>query len=222
MRRSITGPLMLLLIGGLFLWRNLHPETPVFEILARYWPFLLILWGVMRLIESMFQSRQDSRGFSGGEICLIIFICIAGMGMWEARNFPLRISTGGLQSGFGEGYDYPISGNASSDGIKRIVFDNPRGSVKVNGGDGQQVAVTGHKTVRASSHEDAEKTNQTTPLEMIRQGDRLLVRTNQDRAPDSQRITEDIEVTVPRGIAVEAHVTAGDYDIADVQGKTWN
>ena len=27
MRRSFAGPLMLLVIGSLFLWRNLHPET---------------------------------------------------------------------------------------------------------------------------------------------------------------------------------------------------
>ena len=33
-RRSFTGPLLLLLIGGLFLWRNLHPETPVFDLLV--------------------------------------------------------------------------------------------------------------------------------------------------------------------------------------------
>jgi len=37
--------LLLLIIGGLFLWRNLHPDTPIFELLAQYWPFLLIGWG---------------------------------------------------------------------------------------------------------------------------------------------------------------------------------
>ena len=41
--RSITGPILLLLIGGLLLWNNFHPETPIFEMLATYWPFLLIL-----------------------------------------------------------------------------------------------------------------------------------------------------------------------------------
>jgi hypothetical protein len=41
-RRSLTGPLILLIIGGFFLWRNLHPEAPVFDIVAQYWPFLLI------------------------------------------------------------------------------------------------------------------------------------------------------------------------------------
>jgi DUF4097 and DUF4098 domain-containing protein YvlB len=208
---------MLLLIGGLFLWRNLHPDTPVFQLLAQYWPFLLILWGVLRLAESLFSSREDARGFSGGEVVLIIFICIVGMGMWEARNFPLRISTGGLQW-FGEGYDYPVSANAPRVGIKRIVFDNPRGSVKVNGSDTAQITVTGHKTVRAYTRQDADKTSQNTPLELVQQGDRLLVRTNQDRAPDSQRISEDLEVTVPLGVAVEAHSVSGDYDISDVQG----
>ncbi len=48
-RRSITGPLMLLLIGGLFLWRNLHPETPIFDLFALYWPFLLIAAGAYLL-----------------------------------------------------------------------------------------------------------------------------------------------------------------------------
>ena len=41
-RRSFTGPLLLLLIGALFLWRNLHPEAPIFDLLAQYWPFVLI------------------------------------------------------------------------------------------------------------------------------------------------------------------------------------
>jgi len=32
----------LVIIGGLFLWRNLHPDTPIFDLLAQYWPFILI------------------------------------------------------------------------------------------------------------------------------------------------------------------------------------
>ena len=56
-RRSFTGPLLLLLIGALFLWRNLHPEAPVFDLLASYWPFVLIAWGLLRLIEALIWSR---------------------------------------------------------------------------------------------------------------------------------------------------------------------
>ena len=57
-RRSFTGPLLLLLIGGLFLWRNLHPEAPVFDLLAQYWPFVLIAWGLLRLVEVLVWSRE--------------------------------------------------------------------------------------------------------------------------------------------------------------------
>jgi hypothetical protein len=32
--RSLTGPLILVIIGALFLWRNFHPEAPIYEIMA--------------------------------------------------------------------------------------------------------------------------------------------------------------------------------------------
>ena len=60
MRRSIAGPLIMLLIGGLFLWRNFHPEVPVFDLLAQYWPFLLIGWGLLPLAEVLVFDRQGN------------------------------------------------------------------------------------------------------------------------------------------------------------------
>jgi len=38
----------------------------------------------------------------------------------------------------------------------------------------------------------------------VPEGDHLLVRANQDRASNNQRVSDDIEVTVPRAMAVEA------------------
>ena len=70
-RRSVTGPLLLLLIGGLFLWRNLHPETPIFDLASQYWPFLLIAWGVLRLIEVVVSPARRGPAFSGGEVVLV-------------------------------------------------------------------------------------------------------------------------------------------------------
>ena len=73
MRRSFSGPLLLLGIGAFFLWRNLHPEAPVFDLLAQYWPFVLIAWGLLRLVEGLIWYREGVRGsFSGGEIMLAI------------------------------------------------------------------------------------------------------------------------------------------------------
>ena len=202
-RRSFTGPLLLLIIGGAFLWRNLHPETPIFDILSLYWPYLLIGWGVLRLIEALIWNRQGYRsGFSGGEVFLIVLICIVGSGVWQARQHGVRFAANGLDL-WGQSYDYPISARASGAGMKRIVFENPRGNIKVTGGDSQDVEITGRKTIRAYSREDADRTNGETPVELVPQGDHLLVRTNQDRSRDNQRISDDLEVVIPRSLAVE-------------------
>ena len=81
-RRSLTGPLLLLLIGGLFLWSNLHPEAPVWHILAQDWPFVLIAWGLIKLVEVLLPGGDERRGgFSGGEVWLIILISRSGHGL---------------------------------------------------------------------------------------------------------------------------------------------
>jgi hypothetical protein len=211
--------LILLLIGGLFLWRNMHPELPVFDLIAQYWPFLLIAWGVMRLVEALVWRGDQRRGgaFSGGEVVLVIFVCMIGLGTWQAKEFGIHFNTRGLDI-FGEEFDYPVSANAPAAGMTRIVFENPRGNIHVIGGDGQQITVTGHKSIRAYGRAEAERTSQNTPIEILPQGDRLVIRTNQDHAPDNQRISDDLEVTVPRGIAVESRGNVGDADISDVAG----
>lgn len=218
-RRSLTGPVMLLLVGGFFLWHNLHPEAPLFETFSQYWPFILIGWGLLRLVEVLLTSDEGGRGsFTGGEVALVIFLCIAGGSIFQARQYGIRFNTGGLQW-FGEQYDYPVSATAPAASLKRIVFDNPRGNIKVTGGDVQEVTVTGHKYIRAYNRKDADKTNGTTPLELVPQGDMLLVRANQERAPDNQRVSDDLEVTVPRAWAVEAHGgNNGDFEIGDIAG----
>ena len=82
----------------------------------------------------------------------------------------------------------------------------------------QEVAISGRKLVRAYSRADADGTDRNTPLEIVPQGDRLLVRTNQERASDGQSVSDDLTVTVPRGMAVEARGRGGDYEISDLTG----
>jgi hypothetical protein len=216
-RRSFTGPLLLLLIGCLFLWRNLHPEAPVFDLVAQYWPFVLIAWGVIRLFEVVVWRERRAPSITGGEVVLVVFICIIGSGMWEGRQHGFRFNTGGLDV-FGETFDYPVTAQAPAAGMKRVTFENPRGNIKVIGADTQEISVTGHKTIRSWNRNEADKTSGNTPVEIVPQADRLLIRTNQDHAPDNQRVSDDLEVTVPRGMAVEARTRSGDFEANDIQG----
>jgi DUF4097 and DUF4098 domain-containing protein YvlB len=208
---------MLLIIGGLFLWNNLHPEASVFDVLARYWPFLLIGWGLLRLVEVAVWRDRGYSSFTGGEVVLVVMICIAGSALWEAHEHGIHFTSRGLDV-FGEQYDYQISAHGTAAGMNRITFENPRGSIKVIGADTQEVSVTGHKVIRAWSRQDGDRANQDTPVEIVPQGDRLLIRTNQDRVANNQRISDDLEVTVPHGVTVESRGRNGDYEIADVTG----
>ena len=56
-RRSLAGPLILIIIGLVFLLRNFGVHIPVWHVFGRFWPLLLILWGVIRLIEYSLAPR---------------------------------------------------------------------------------------------------------------------------------------------------------------------
>ena len=50
-RGSITGPLVLILVGVLFLIRALSPDFHFVDLVSRFWPYGLILWGLIALVE---------------------------------------------------------------------------------------------------------------------------------------------------------------------------
>lgn len=213
-RHSLAGPLLLVLIGGLFLWRNLHPETRVFDLVADYWPFLLIGWGLIRLTEVLLSEQQRYSGLTGGEVVLVVFISLAGLGLFEAHRHGFRITP----EIFGEQYEYPVTATAPLGTAKRIVFENPRGNIRVTGADTKDVAITGHQLIRAESRSDADASHAKARLEIVPQGDVLVVRTNQDRAENRQRISNDLDVTAPRGVSIEARGQSGDYEISETTG----
>ena len=77
---------------------------------------------------------------------------------------------------------------------------------------------SGRETIRSFQQSDADTANKETPLELIQQGDQIIVRTNQDRVSDRTRVTSDLELTVPIGSSIEAHGRQGDFDIQNVSG----
>jgi hypothetical protein len=133
---SIAAPVILILIGALFLANNLRPEIPLMEFLGRYWPFLLIGWGVVRLLEIVYwaaRGRQlPSSGISGGEWVLVVFISLIGSTMYAFHSHgwgPARFRVHGIEM-FGESYDYSVDERkVAIASAKRVVIENFRGTL---------------------------------------------------------------------------------------------
>src|SRR5271167_4927613 len=94
-RRSIAGPLVLIVIGLVFLLRNLGVRVPIWHWFGHWWPLLLILWGVIRLFEHSMAQRQGYRrvGIGAGSILLLILIVTIGL----SAHYSSDIDWGGVR-----------------------------------------------------------------------------------------------------------------------------
>ncbi|MDX2152701.1 MAG: DUF4097 family beta strand repeat-containing protein [Bryobacteraceae bacterium] len=225
-RTSLVAPLLLILIGGLFLMNNLRPDLPLLDLLGRYWPFLLIGWGVLRLAEITFWFVQRRplplSGISGGEWTLVVLITVVGSSLFFAHHNNWPRATFGIRGieVFGETYDYPVAADKPGVGkAPRIVIENLRGNVRIVGTAAEDVKLSGRKVIRAFDQAAADKANDSTPLEVTTpSANVVLIRTNQERSGGDQRISADLELSVPKGATVEARARYGDFDVADLDG----
>jgi Domain of unknown function (DUF5668) len=226
-RSSVVAPLLLIGFGLLFLARNMYPDLALIDYFARYWPTLLILWGVLRLAEILFWAATEkelpSRGMSGGEWILIVLLCMIGLSVHTVRGFETwwphsGITMGGIDM-FGESFEYPIAGEKPATKAPRVIIESFRGNARITGSDSDTVKITGHKSIRSLEQSGADRANQDSKFEITGSANEITIRTNQDHVSGNQRITADMEIAVPKGATIEAHGRLGDFDISDVAGN---
>jgi DUF4097 and DUF4098 domain-containing protein YvlB len=225
-RGSLVGPLLLIAIGALFLARNIFPDLPLLDFLSRYWPYLLIVWGGLRLAEVLMWASAGKPlpvyGVSGGEWMLVIFLCMVGLSINAARGITswlprANLTMGGLDF-FGESFDYNLSAEKPTSKTPRIVVQAFRGDARIVGADVDSVKVTGHHTVRSMDKGDADRANTSAPLELSGDANQVTIRTNQDRVSGARTISSVLEITVPRGASLELHGRRGDFDVSGING----
>lgn len=231
-RTSFVAPILLIAIGGLFLARNIYPEMPLLDWVAKYWPLILIGWGLLRIVEIVSWAASSKplprRGISGGEWVLIVFLCLFGASLHAVRGFsnwwPNHIvQLNGLGFLGGERYEYPVSADKACSRTPHIVLEDFRGDAKINGveaaGGADQVKVIGHKTIRSMDQTQADKSNDAAPLEISGDPNNIVIRIREDQAQRFERISATLEITVPKGSSVEFHGRTGDLDVSDITGS---
>lgn len=221
--RSITGPLILITIGLLFLLNNIWHDIPFGRMIAEYWPILLIVVGVAGLIEVLYHVGRGApvppRPFSGGWVPIWL-IAVAAFAIWAGTRHGIhigRLDAGGVTI-LGTDYTYDIAAQSPSEGITRVVFDNVHGNVTMKGEDGDGVRVSGHKVVRAFNRGDADRANEQSQIRIERQGDLLMVHSEEPAGMRMLNISADLDITLPKSLNVETRGRSGDVTIDDMGG----
>jgi DUF4097 and DUF4098 domain-containing protein YvlB len=221
-RRSLAGPIVLIVIGCLFLLHNFGVHLPIWRAFGRYWPLLLILWGVIKLVEHVDANRRGYRaaGIGAGSVVLLVLIIIFGLGAhyshdvnWGGVRDQIQIDDdlGGM---FGTPYTYDdtIEQTFPADGSLRVVSD--RGSITVQPSDGDSLKVVIHKKLYANSQSDADKYNQGSKPIVTLNGTSVLLNANTNGAGD-HGVSADMEVYVPRQAALDVASRRGDLNVTD-------
>jgi DUF4097 and DUF4098 domain-containing protein YvlB len=234
-RGSLVGPLLLIGIGAIFLARNIVPDLPLLDYLAQYWPFLLILWGSLRLLEIAVWAMQSKPlprfGIGGGEWVLVVFLCMFGLSLHAVRGFTSWLPRAGFEWGglevFGDSYDYPLSADAHvATPNPRIVIEGFRGNARIVGTDQPSIKITGHQSIRSMDQATADREGKDSKVEIMDGGSQITIRVSQpistefgrQRGPFSRRISADLDITVPKGSTVIATGRDGDLDVSAITG----
>lgn len=226
-RRSLAGPLVLILVGLIFLLANMHAITwaRLAFLFANYWPALLIVWGVVKLAEHM-QARSQgypAPGIGAGGVVFIVFLIIFGMAATEAARVnwhefgnAVDVDDSDLANLFGSSYNYTDQLEQPYTAGTAIQIVSDRGDVSVNAWDEQKIRVVVHKKVVAGSEGEAQKINQETKPLLNTAAGTLSINANTTGAGarvgilNPRMVSSDLEIYVPRAAAVDVSVRRGD------------
>lgn len=163
-RRSIFGGLILILIGALLLVHQFHPEIGIGPFFQRYWPLLLVLWGLALLVDYFLTPRlggTHAPAVAGSEVALIVVLLLVVAGIagydWARKHSP--DFDFGVDDMFDHPYDWktdltPIVAKSNAPPIS-IATD--RGDITINPAMDEKLHVNVDKIARAASEEEAKR-----------------------------------------------------------------
>jgi DUF4097 and DUF4098 domain-containing protein YvlB len=229
-RRSFAGPIVLIILGILFLLVTMHqlPLQRLSTVFAHYWPALLILWGVIKLIEYQ-QAQRDgvpARGIGAGGVFMVIFIVVCGLIATQASRFNwgelrdnMNIDDNDLNNIFGETYNF--DDHLEQDlpaGATSLRVNDDHGAVRVSFSSDNKLSVTVRKRVGAESQGDADKYNAETKPTITTTGG-LLTLDAKTWAAGNHSVQSDLDIAIPRKMEVHIASHRGDVSVTGRDGE---
>src|SRR6202050_855769 len=221
-RPSRVAPLIIILIGAAFLLHHAVPYLQLGHLFRSYWPLILIVWGLVKLIENVSARRagDTSRPFmTGGEVALLVlFLIFAGMlsaydkihehfpdvdfgDMWSERGSPVADELPGRQ----------IAANAP------VSINTSRGDITIFADEDNQIRVVATKTVRASNEDESRRRARQVTISVS--PDKGGYEISPSIPAWYSRTRVDFEVHLPKTVNLTLQTGNGDIIVNDIQGQ---
>ncbi len=235
-RGSIFWALTLIAVGGIFLYQNFNPAIHPWQIIGKFWPLLIIFWGLSKLMAHI-QARTHPDMvppplFSGSEVILLVLILILGTLMskivlrpWQQWPSALGINVDeeDFANLFLDSFSYT---QTLSQPVKepktRLLVVNRRGDVEVRALEQSTPATLDavvKKTIQAANEDAAKKLSDQLKIEIVEQAGGYSLKSNLDSLPNGGRnVRLDITLRVPKGTTTEITAERGDIVLDGLRG----
>jgi DUF4097 and DUF4098 domain-containing protein YvlB len=216
-RRSIFPGLLLIVLGLIFLLHRLDPAFGIGHLIRIYWPFVIIIWGIAKLIDHFAaQNAGQVRPplLSGGEAALLMLLAVV-LYAFVVRDW-VRDRVPGLHfddiAPFHQSYSQ--SRELASQAIpagSHVTIETGRGNITVHGIEGSDLHVSVGESASGSDESEADDRMKDVGVVIEQTGNGYLVHpVHQSGFHDE--VSVDLDVRVPKTASVTLHTPKGDIN----------
>ena len=225
---TISMGLLLIAIGIIMITGRIYGFSAV-NLIAKWWPVILILLGIEILGYNIFAKNEDVKivfdGFSIFATIVIIVISLGAFGITEAfKYFPDN-----FQKGFVFSSDYKhvtsVTKNYTIDasGKSKLVLSNEYGDTKFVKGTGKNIEVTANIEIRNNDEEYAKKISDSL-VEIVKDNPIKITSKISSYLNDRTKIkgiTINYTVKVPDGLDIDTYNKFGDISASDISKNAY-
>lgn len=223
-RRSFSGPFVLIVMGTVFLMATMHVLSigRLAHLFANYWPALLIVWGVIKLVEHQRAQREGTRapGIGGGGVVLVVMIVVFGLIAtqlehvnWSGLHEQFNFDDSDFSGIFGQSYNYNDNLEQDFPGGGSLKVIDTHGAISVHASDDNKITVVVRKRVGADNQNDADKYNNQTKPTLTVIGGVVTLDARADGAGDHP-VETDLDISLPRKAQVSVVSRRGDVSLS--------
>ncbi|MGA8306841.1 MAG: DUF4097 family beta strand repeat-containing protein [Candidatus Acidiferrales bacterium] len=222
-RSSIFAGLLLILLGVLFLLHRYIPELGIGHLIARYWPLLLIIWGIAKLVDHLSAQRAGHARppvLSGGEAALLVLLVIVLSWIWVVDYIHMKhpgLEVDGIGLFSHRHSDMEVIPPQSIPAGAQVTVQTGHGDLTIHASDVNEIRVEVNKSGSAASESSARERMKGVRVVIVHSGSGYLVHpVNQDQA--SGNVSVDLDVELPKNVSLTATSARGDITISGIGG----